>query len=304
MPSFDYFDKLLAEEEAPKEPCHDTVIIRHDSIIVREIIRETIKQAPRKEIFNVYYDNDKAVLRQDGLVTVSQVAERMEEDKELYAVVIGYCDNTGSNGHNFGLGDRRANSVVDELMQEYNIPADHLYGKGSGKLVGRRSKKSYGPNRRSAIHLVDEETFELMKMQLDDKSDSRDESIEPTFENSKPVKVPDFNQIEEEAAQSDSLKTVPLSESARKEKINEYKERVHDTVVVEKGMTLSKLARKYYNNTQCWVYIYVANRDKLATPNDMEEGMELMIPELTEDELKISVKDCLRLYSIAAHNKQ
>ena len=75
-------------------------------------------------------------------------------------------------------------------------------------------------------------------------------------------------------------------------------------ITVEKGMTLSKLARKYYNNTFCWVYIYIANRDQLNAPTDLQEGMEIMIPELTEEELKIESKDCLRLYSIAAHNNK
>jgi hypothetical protein len=79
--------------------------------------------------------------------------------------------------------------------------------------------------------------------------------------------------------------------------------RPHETVVVEKGMTLSKLARKYYNNSQCWVYIYIANTDKMTTPNDFKEGMELIIPELTAEELKIEPKDVLRLYSITAHRK-
>ena len=304
MPSFEMFDKMVAESE-PKIIPHDTVIIyRHDSIIVREIIKEAPK-APRIEKFNVYFDNDKSIIRQDGMVTISEVADRMENDNELYAVVIGYCDNTGSNGHNFGLGDRRADVVVDELIQEFGIPADHLYGKGTGKLVGRRSKKSFGLNRRATIHLVDEETFELMKVQLDDKSENRDLDFEPTFENTKPVRVPNLKEEEvRETTDGETQKTtVPLSESARKEKINEYKERKSEAVVVEKGVTLSKLARKYYNNMQCWVYIFIANRDQLKSPNDVREGMTLMIPELTEDELNVSVKDCILLYGTAARNK-
>ena len=299
MPSFDAFDKMLTAAE-PKLIPHDTIIIRHDSIIVRE--KEIIKQAPRKEVYNVYFDNDKHNLRQDALVTIQQVADRMENEPELYAVVIGYCDNTGTNGHNFKLGDNRADVVVDELVQEYNIPASHLYGKGSGKLVGRRSSKAYGPNRRSAIHLVDKETFELMKLQLEDNSDNRDESIVPTFENAKPMRVPVLEQ--EQEVVENGVKTVALAESARKEKINEYKTRAHEMITVEKGMTLSKLARKYYNNTFCWVYIYIANRDQLNAPTDLQEGMEIMIPELTEEELKIESKGCLRLYSIAAHNNK
>ena len=300
LPSYAAFDKMLADAE-PKLIPHDTIIYRFDSIIIRE--KEIIKQAPRKEVYNVYFDNDKYNLRQDALVTIQQVADRMESEPELYAVVIGYCDNTGGNGHNFTLGDNRADIVVDELVQEYNIPASHLYGKGSGKLVGRRSSKAYGPNRRSAIHLVDKETFELMKLQLDDNSSNRDESIVPTFENSKPMRVPVLEDENEEVIKN-GVKTVPLEVSARKEKINALKTRAHEMITVEKGMTLSKLARQYYDNTLCWVYIFIANKEKLNAPTDLQEGMEIMIPELTEEELKTNSQECLRLYSIAAHNKE
>lgn len=287
MPSYEAFDKAIAAAE-PKIIPHDTIIIwRHDSVIVRE--REIIKQAPRKEVYNVYFDNDKAVLRQDGLVTIQQVAERMDAEPNLYAVVIGYCDNTGDNTHNFTLGDNRANNVVDELAQEYGIPAGHLYGKGSGKLVGRRSTKAYGPNRRAAIHLVDEETFELMKLELDAKSEVRDASIEPTFENSRPVREPKY---------------VPLSESARKEQINEYKTRQGERVMTEKGTTLSKLARKYYDNVYCWVYLYLANKDVIANPNAITENVELLVPELTEEELKITKEEGLSLYGTARRMKK
>jgi len=280
MPSFDMFDKIIAKAEEKPIP-HDTVIIhRHDSIVVREIIRQ---EERRPEVFNVYFDNDQSVLRQDALVTIQQVADRMESEPELYAIVIGYCDNTGTNTHNFELGDNRANNVVDELMQEYAIPSSHLYGKGSGKLVGRRSKNAYGPNRRASIHLVDEETFELMKLELNGKSENRDASAVPTYENNQPMHQPRY---------------VPLSESARKEKINEYKHRDGEKKVMEKGMSLTRLARQNYDNIYCWVYIYLANKDAINNPNSVPEGAELLIPELTEEELKITKDESLSLYGL------
>ena len=280
MPSFDMFDKMIAEAEEKPIP-HDTVIIlRHDSIVVREIIRQ---EERRPEVYSVYFDNDQAVLRQDALITIQQVADRLETEPDKYAIVVGYCDNTGSNNHNFELGDKRANNVVDELIQEYGIPANHLYGKGSGKLVGRRSKSAYGPNRRASIHIVDEETFELMKLELNGKSENRDASAVPTYENNQPMHQPRY---------------VPLSESARKEKINEYQHRSGEKKTVEKGMSLTRLARQNYDNIYCWVYIYLANKDAINNPNSVPEGAEILIPELTEDELKITKEESLSLYGL------
>ena len=275
--------------EKPAEPqcVHDTVIIKHDSIIVRETYRERMKE--NKRIYYVYFENNKAKLDDKALITIQQVADILQEDTTLYAVVTGYCDNTGSNALNYALGDKRADNVMDELQAEHGIDSTRMYAMGMGKLIGRRSKASYGPNRRAAIHLVDEETFELMKLELDAKSEVRDASIEPTFENSRPVREPKY---------------VPLSESARKEQINEYKTRQGERVMTEKGTTLSKLARKYYDNVYCWVYIYLANKDVITNPNAITENVELLVPELTEEELKITKEDGLSLYGTARRMKK
>lgn len=288
MPSFDSFDKMLAAAE-PKVIPHDTIIIRHDSVIVREVVKE----AKPRRVFNVYFANDDATLDERAHSTIYEASTVLEEEPEMYAVLIGYCDNTGSKAHNFDLGDRRSNNVADELLNEYGIPESHIFNAGVGKIAARKADKSFGPNRRVSIHIVDKETFELMKLQLNDKKEVRDtdDSQPVTFENSHSVKVP---RLEAES----EVTTIPLSESARKEVVNLYKTRKGERITVEKGMSLSKYARQYYDNTICWVYIYCANTDQIATPNDLKEGMEILIPELTEEELKISQQECIRLYNI------
>lgn len=304
MPSFNKFDEWLEDEEVAQliQPCHDTVIIieRHDSVIVRESFGKNKKNA---RVYNVYFDNDKADLRNDALTKIFEASQVMEEDTSLYAVLIGYCDNTASKAHNYVLGEKRAKNVMEELHEEYAIPADHIYNAGIGKIAARKNNKSFGPNRRVSIHLVDKETFELMKLELQDQNDTKntDENEPVTIENSRAVRIPS---LEKDEAQTDEKKTVALSESARKEKINEYKARKHEMITVEKGATLSKLARTYYNNTLCWIYIYIANKEKLNAPTDLQEGMEIMIPELTEEELNISMKECLRLYGLTSHGQQ
>ncbi len=289
---YDTFDK--------NEPIliHDTtIIIRHDSVIIRETEKETAKQPGR--IFNVYFANDDAKLDETAHTTINEVASTMEDDEELYAVVIGYCDNTGSKAHNYELGDKRSANVTEELLQEYDIPADHVFKAGMGKIAARKSDKAFGPNRRVSIHLVDKETFELMKLQLTDDSEERnlDESKPVTFENSKAVRAPKLSDDVD-------LTTIPLSESARKEGINQYKTRNGETVTIEKGMSLAKLARKYYDNSTCWIYIYCANTDQLASPNDLKEGMQILVPELTEEELNVTKQQCLALYNYTVHQRK
>ena len=261
------------EKKAEQKPCHDTVIIRHDSIIVRETFQQ--KEKELEQYYYVYFANNKADIDDKGLITIQQVAERLQEDTTLYAIVTGYCDNTGSNSLNYALGDRRADNVVDELAQEHGIEMERMHAGGMGKVIGRRSTASYGPNRRAAIRLVDKETFERMKYNLDDQK---------------------ANRPEEE-------KTVPLTESSRPVKANVYKERISEEITSEKSTTLSKLARQYYNNTYCWVYIYIANKEKISNPNALLPGTKLIIPELTEKEMQITKDESLVLFSNARQQK-
>lgn len=259
------------------KPCHDTVIIRHDSIIVRETFEHTEKAKEQETVYYVYFENNKSNLDDKALITIQQVADRLEEDSTLYAVVTGYCDNTGSNKLNYALGDKRADNVIDELQAEHGIDSERMHAQGLGKLIGRRSQAAYGPNRRAAIRLVDKDTFERMKANLDEKRAMREE--EPEIVTPK--------------------NTVPLTESARKEKVNQYKQRESEQVVTEQSTTLSRLARKYYNNTYCWVYIYIANKDKISNPNKLTPGITLTIPELTQQEMNITKDEGLVLYNNA-----
>ncbi len=294
----------------------DTVIIRHDSIIVREVINnsatdnnsssemtalERLREAG--QYYYVYFDNGRADLVDNALATIQQVADRMEDDKDLYAVVVGYCDNTGSNSLNYTLGDSRADRVTDELLMEYGIPANRIYSTGLGKLVGKRSTASYSPNRRASIRLVDKATFDRMGRDLDDRKEHR--MSEETGSRYTPT-VSETSVIAESKSKNtewDNPNTIPLSETGRPEKVNPYINRNSIFVEVEASTTLSKLARQYYNNTHCWIYIYIANMEQLPNPNALEPGMDLRIPELTAEELRTSKDECLRKYYEARNNR-
>lgn len=48
--------------------------------------------------------------------------------------------------------------------------------------------------------------------------------------------------------------------------------------LVQRGDTLYKLARQYYNDQNKWKEIWEANRARLADPNKLRVGMKLIIP--------------------------
>lgn len=50
------------------------------------------------------------------------------------------------------------------------------------------------------------------------------------------------------------------------------------TDTVRPGNYLSVMARRHYGNAKFWVYIYLENKDKIKNPDNLENGMVLVIP--------------------------
>jgi nucleoid-associated protein YgaU len=53
--------------------------------------------------------------------------------------------------------------------------------------------------------------------------------------------------------------------------------------VVQKGDSLSKIAKQFFGNTSDWRRIYDANRDRIKDPDVIQPGWKLTIPEDNDD---------------------
>jgi nucleoid DNA-binding protein len=58
-------------------------------------------------------------------------------------------------------------------------------------------------------------------------------------------------------------------------------------VTVENRTDLTELAEKNYGNRAFWIYIYLANRDKITSPVNIPDGVEVTIPNLAEYGVKL-----------------
>lgn len=66
---------------------------------------------------------------------------------------------------------------------------------------------------------------------------------------------------------------------------------VKEEAVVAYGQSLSQLARKYYNNTFCWAFIWLANRNVAPDPNLILPKDPLVIPVLTPEQKSITKEE-------------
>ena len=69
------------------------------------------------ELETVYFDYDQATIRGDQRPTLRANAEAAANHNEWRTVVVeGFCDERGSEEYNLALGERRANSVKQYLI--------------------------------------------------------------------------------------------------------------------------------------------------------------------------------------------
>ena len=90
---------------------------------------------------NVFYEFDSAVLMPSSLPALDSLANLLQENPNITIELGSHCDYRGADEYNLRLSQRRAESVVNYLIQ-HGIPADRLspvgYGESRPKIVTRK----------------------------------------------------------------------------------------------------------------------------------------------------------------------
>lgn len=96
------------------------------------VTRMPLEEAFARRIRDAYFDFDKADIRPDARVALTQSAELLREYPESRVLIEGHCDERGTTEYNLGLGDRRANAAR-EFLVSLGVSADRVetisYGK-------------------------------------------------------------------------------------------------------------------------------------------------------------------------------
>jgi outer membrane protein OmpA-like peptidoglycan-associated protein/tetratricopeptide (TPR) repeat protein len=97
-------------------------------------------------IDNIFYDFDKATLRDTSKVALDKLVTLLKENPNITIELSAHCDYKGSAEYNKRLSQRRAESVVNYLIG-HGIAADRLtpvgYGKEQPKKVSKRQSERY-----------------------------------------------------------------------------------------------------------------------------------------------------------------
>ncbi len=82
----------------------------------------------------IFFDTDKSEIKYTYYPELFEVANNLKNNPGSKIKVVGYCDYRSSEQYNYGLGMRRANAVVNALVNYFGVNPDQLLAESKGKL--------------------------------------------------------------------------------------------------------------------------------------------------------------------------
>ena len=106
---------------------------------------------------SVLFAFDKDNLTKKDKDALDKLASDIPNAKGYIITVEGATDSVGDKEYNYGLSERRANSVIQYLASKYNVPAHKIYLIGLGKdkpVDSNKTSAGRAKNRRVDVHLM------------------------------------------------------------------------------------------------------------------------------------------------------
>jgi outer membrane protein OmpA-like peptidoglycan-associated protein len=98
------------------------------------------------EVENIFFDLDKADLRPESMVSLDKLVETLNDNPNIVIELGSHTDSRASDAYNMELSDRRAQSVVNYLIEK-GIARDRLvpkgYGESNPKVVDKKDNTAY-----------------------------------------------------------------------------------------------------------------------------------------------------------------
>jgi len=117
-------------------------------------------EAPVSMTLHVQFASDKADIQTKYMPEIEKVAEFMKQYPGAKAVIEGHTDSTHTQAYNQKLSEKRANSVKNALVKEYNVDASRLEAVGYGEdkpIASNKTKAGKAKNRRVTANFSNKE---------------------------------------------------------------------------------------------------------------------------------------------------
>jgi peptidoglycan-associated lipoprotein len=121
-------------QEQPKVEKVEPPVVQEPQLSEEELfLQKSLDQINReKPLGTVYFDYDKALIRDDAKPTLDTNAAWLKRFRTVQILIEGHCDERGTEEYNMALGEKRAKSAQDYLLS-LGIGSDRIriisYGK-------------------------------------------------------------------------------------------------------------------------------------------------------------------------------
>ncbi|RKY29863.1 MAG: peptidoglycan-associated lipoprotein Pal [Candidatus Omnitrophota bacterium] len=150
--------------EKPKvtEKKEETPIVKKGEVPPEKLPPEKeIKKAGGEltKIFkNIYFDFDKYNLKEDAIKTLKEIGNYLRKHSDVKILIEGHCDERGTREYNLVLGEQRALSARNFLIN-YGISPKRIYTVSYGEdkpADPRHCEEAWAKNRRCEFKIVSE----------------------------------------------------------------------------------------------------------------------------------------------------
>jgi len=86
-------------------------------------------------LYGIFFDTNSDRLKPESNPTIDEIGKLMNKDKSLKLIIVGHTDNEGSLDYNLDLSNRRAMTVVNELVSAHGIATTRLTPSGAAFLA-------------------------------------------------------------------------------------------------------------------------------------------------------------------------
>ena len=83
--------------------------------------------------YGIYFDVNNDVVKAESFGTIKSIADVLKENPDVRIKIIGHTDSDGDNAKNLDLSQRRAKSVMNELVNMFGIEASRIETDGMGE---------------------------------------------------------------------------------------------------------------------------------------------------------------------------
>jgi len=201
------------------------------SLVIKRILKNV----------KVYFDYDKSNLREDAVDALDKALYTLQHNDKADILITGNADIRGSEKYNEKLGERRAASVKDYILQ-------HGLEESRVKILSRGKLDALAP------------TNDLVGMQKDRNAQFMIAEVEEVMIPASKAALFQDKVVEEKKAIEGQIKV----------STKDY--------VIQKGDTLWGIAQKEYGDGRQWKRLYEFNKDVITNPNKPKRGTKIQIP--------------------------